>query len=91
MAAGVRGDGLDGMTPPRPTLTQVHLTERRADQYRALGTEALLAAQAGDWTRAEALIDLAEGRERQAASTAAERHGIRQFYTWVRQAHVVKQ
>jgi len=82
VAAGLRGEGLDGMTTSGSVTTQAYLTERRAEQYRTLGTEAVLAVHAGDWTRPEALINLAEGREREAARTAAERHGIRQVYTW---------
>ena len=78
------------MTPRRPILTQVHLMERRAEQYRMLSTEALLAAHAGDWVRAAAVIDEEEGRELRVARAAAERHGIRQFYAWVRQAQTVR-
>ena len=75
----------------RPVLTQVHLTDHRAEQYRALGTAALLAAHAGDWASAEAVIDGEECRELLAARTAAERHGVfRQFYSWVRTAHITR-
>ncbi|MGV3518940.1 hypothetical protein [Luteitalea sp.] len=72
-------------------MTAVHLTPRRAEQYRRLGTDVVLAKFEGERQMAEARIELEEAAELLAARTAAERHGVRQFFQWVRQAHVVRQ